>query len=278
MRHFASVALAALTAFGAVSAQTTQIKQDTFEVAAIHPAPLPPGGLPPTPCLGGFQLTGGRVAITGATVYRLVSLAYGMPCAAASNLDLISGPEWLRKELFSIQATLPPGAPAYNFQQLQNDEAPALQAMLRALLADRFQLTLHRAPKDTPIYNVYFVKPGRVTLSADQTKPSEAANPMAFPYAVRNDPAAGTIWVAAKAIPIRSLLTAGQGRDGRFIVDKTGLRGLYDIEPITIDVAPLPEGVSSWPRMMNGLGFKLESVRGPVDSIVIDRIERPTEN
>jgi uncharacterized protein (TIGR03435 family) len=184
----------------------------------------------------------------------------------------------MQKQSFNIQATLAQGAPLYTFQQLQNDEAPRLQAMLRALLADRFQLILHREPKDTPVYNVYFVKPGRVTLSADQTKPSEPANPMAMPYAVRNDRAAGTVWVAAKAIPIKALLNGGQGREGRLIIDKTGLLGLYDIEPITIDVGPLPEGVSAWPEMMMNLGFKLESARAPAASIVIDRLERPTED
>jgi uncharacterized protein (TIGR03435 family) len=263
-----------------VSAQTTQASasagRSTFEVVSIHPVAGSPAA---TPCFGGFELTPGRVTITGATVYRMVSLAYGVPCAAANNLDLITGgPEWLKKDTFNIQATLPQGAPSYTFQQLQNDAAPELQALLRSLLADRFHLAVHRAPKDTPIYNVYFVKAGKVTLSADQTHPSEAANPMASPLNVRRDAAAGTMLVSAKAIPIAALLNGGQGREGRFIVDKTGLTGLYDVEPSVIDVGPLPAGVSTWPEMMTYLGFKLESTHGAVDAVAIDRLERPTEN
>jgi len=276
----------------AVSAQTTQtspaaasnvIDRDTFEVASIRPVDpqtLPGGGLQTIgPCRGGFELTSGRITITAATVYRLVAAAYGIYCPAASNLGLISGgPDWVQKETFNIQATLPQGTPSYTFQQLQNDDAPKLQVMLRNLLADRFHLILHRTPKDTPIYNVYFVKEGRVKLSADQTKPSQPANPMASPLEVGNDPVAGTVRVRGNAIPIRVLINAGQGREGRFVIDKTGLIGLYDIQPSIIDVGPLQPGVSSWPQIMGYLGFKLESTRGPVESIVIDRIEKPTEN
>ena len=276
MRNRITFALIVVSLAGAiaVSAQTTE----NFEVASVHPVDRP-GGPQFGPCSGGVELTSGRIAINAATVYRLVTLAYGMYCPAATNLGLVScGPDWMQTVTFDIQATLPPGTPLYTFQQLQNDDAPKLQAMLRNFLADRFHLTLHRSSKDTPIYNVYFVKEGRVKLSADQTKPSQAPNPMASPLQVANDPVAGVVRVRAEAIPIRVLINAGQGREGRFVVDKTGLVGLYDIEPSTIDVGPLAPGVSSWPQMMTYLGFRLESTRGPVETIVIDRLERPSEN
>ena len=276
MRHRITFALIVVSLAGAiaVSAQTTE----NFEVASVRPVDRP-GGPQFGPCSGGVELTSGRIAINAATVYRLVTLAYGMYCPAATNLELVSGgPDWMQKVTFDIQATLPPGTPLYTFQQLQNDEAPKLQAMLRNLLADRFHLTLHRTSKDMPIYNVYFVKEGRVKLSADQTKPSQAPNPMASPLQLANDPVAGVVRVRAEAIPIRVLINGGQGREGRFVVDKTGLVGLYDIEPSTIDVGPLAPGVSSWPQMMGYLGFRLESMRGPVETIVIDRLERPSEN
>ncbi len=233
------------------------------------------------PCSGVIEQTAGRITIAAATVHRLVTLAYGMSCGAASNLELISGgPDWLRKEAFSIQATLPQGTPLYTFQQLQNGEAPKIQAMLRNLLTDRFQLVLHRTPKDTPIFNVYFVKEGKVKLSADQTKPGQAPNPMASPFQLGNDPVAGIVRVRGDAVPIRTVIMAGQVREGRFVIDKTGLTGLYDVEPSAIDVGPavFQAGFSAWPQVMSYLGFKLESTHGPVDSIVIDRLERPTEN
>ena len=296
-RLISAAVLFALASSIAASAQTTQtesrsapsngIDRDVFEVASIHPVDIQrlPGSIvlqTNVPCSGVIEQTAGRITIAAATVHRLVTLAYGMPCGAASNLELISGgPDWLRKEAFSIQATLPQGTPLYTIQQLQNGEAPKIQAMLRNLLADRFPLVLHRTPKDTPIFNVYFVKEGKVKLSADQTKPGQNPyNPIASPLLLANDPVAGIVRVSGKAIPIGTLILAGSVREGRLVVNKTGLTGLYDVEPSVIDVgtAVFQSGFSAWPQVMSYLGFKLESTHGLVDSIVIDRLERPTEN
>src|SRR5262249_9051003 len=147
--------------------------------------------------------------------------------------------DWIRKEAFDIQATLPPGTPLYTFGQLGGGKAPEIQAMLRNLLADRFHLVVHRAPKDTPILNVYFVKEGKVKLSVDQTKPAQNPNnPIASPLLLGNDPGAGIVRVSGNAVPIGTLINEGSVREGRLVVNKTGLIGLYDIEPSAIDVGP----------------------------------------
>jgi len=277
--------LSALAGWIAISAQNVT-DRDTFEVVSIHPVDLQklPGSIvlqTNVPCSGVIEQTSGRITIAAATVNRLIALAYGISCGAG-NLELISGgPDWLRKQGFSIQATLPQGTPLYTFQQLQNGKAPEIQAMLRNLLADRFHLVVHRAPKDTPVLNVYFVKEGKVKLSADQTKPGQNPdNPIASPLQLVNDPAAGIVRVRGNAVPIGTLILEGSVREGRLVVDKTGLTGLYDVEPSVIDVgtAVFQAGFSAWPQVMSYLGFKLESTHGPVDSIVIDRLERPTEN
>jgi uncharacterized protein (TIGR03435 family) len=277
--------LSALAGWIAISAQNVT-DRDTFEVVSIHPVDLQklPGSIvlqTNVPCSGVIEQTSGRITIAAATVNRLIALAYGISCGAG-NLELISGgPDWLRKQGFSIQATLPQGTPLYTFQQLQNGKAPEIQAMLRNLLADRFHLVVHRAPKDTPVLNVYFVKEGKVKLSADQTKPGQNPdNPIASPLQLVNDPAAGIVRVRGNAVPIGTLILEGSVREGRLVVDKTGLTGLYDVEPSAIDVgtAVFQAGFSAWPQVMSYLGFKLESTHGPVDSIVIDRLERPTEN
>jgi uncharacterized protein (TIGR03435 family) len=266
----------------ALSAPTTQtlpaanvIGGDTFEVASIRPAGLQA----PVPCSGFFEATPGRITFNAATVYQLISLAYGKACITANNLGLISGgPDWLKKETFIIQATMPKGTTPYTFQQLNSGEAPKVQAMLRNLLADRFHLVLHRTSKDGPIYNVYFVREGRINLSADQTKPFQPANPVASPLEIKTDRVTGTVGLRAKSIRIGVVMNALQLRDSRFVIDKTGLTGLYDVQDSIIDVGPSAPDVNVWPQVMEYLGFKLEATRGPIESIVIDRIEKPTEN
>jgi uncharacterized protein (TIGR03435 family) len=69
-----------------------------------------------------------------------------------------------------------------------------------------------------------------------------------------------------------------QLRDSRFVIDKTGLTGLYDVQDSVIDVGPSNAEVNLWPQIMEYLGFKLEATRGPIESLVIDQLERPTEN
>jgi uncharacterized protein (TIGR03435 family) len=62
------------------------------------------------------------------------------------------------------------------------------------------------------------------------------------------------------------------------VIDRTGMTGVYDIAPISMDVGPSAPGVSVWPEILTALGLKVESSRGPVEFLTIDRLERPTEN
>jgi uncharacterized protein (TIGR03435 family) len=271
----------------AVSAAQSNSERGRFELASIRPvgpqelrAVAAQGFTGITACSGGFELTPGRVTITAATAFRLIAAAYGQPCGAASDLKLISGgPDWVQTDAFHIQAILHAGAPNYTFQQLQNNEAPVLQAMLRNLLADRFHLTARSATKEISTYNIYFAKEGKVKPSADQT-PTEMSlvSGSRGNFDMALDRTAGIARLAAKAIPMSRLITPMQGRDGRMVIDRTGMTGVYDIAPISIDVGPSAPGVSVWPEILTALGFRVESSRGPVEFLTIDRLERPTEN
>jgi uncharacterized protein (TIGR03435 family) len=279
----------------AVSAQTqpfpssarSSVEGAAFEVASIRlvgpdelTAEAAQGFPGITPCSGGFELTPGRVRITAVTAFRLIAAAYSQPCGAALDLKLISGgPDWVQKDAFHIQAILPAGAPNYTLQQLQNNEAPELQTMLRHLLADRFRLTVKSATKMVSTYNIYFAKEGTVTPSADQT-PTELSlvSGSRGNFDMALDRTAGIVRLAARAIPMSRLINPMQGRDGRMVIDRTGMTGVYDITPSTIDVGPSVPGASVWPEIMTALGFKVESSRGPVEFLTIDRLEWPTEN
>ncbi len=266
---------------------SSNVAAASFEVASIRPvgaeelrAVGAQGFTGITPCSGGFELTPGRIRITAATAFRLIAAAYGQPCGAALDLKLISGgPDWVQKDAFHIQATLPAGTPNYTFQQLQDNDAPVLQGMLRNLLADRFHFSVTTATKEVSIYNIYFAKEGRIKPSADQT-PTELSlqSGSRGNFDMALDRTAGIARLAARAIPMSRLITPMQGRDGHMVIDRTGMTGVYDIAPIAIDVGPSAPGASVWPEIMRGLGFRVESARGPVEFLTIDRLERPTEN
>jgi len=304
---------------GAVhSASTPQTAAgDRFDVISIRPAePIGPAGggrggggggrgggggaagpvCPPGPA-GGIQLDAGRITLRNVTTYRVIALAYGMTCRAATEMSLINGlPGWAETDRFDIQATFPAGTPPFTGQQLVTGEATLLQKMLQNMLADRFHMSLRRSSKDAPLYNLVVVKPGKIVLSADQTPPppppppNPNGNPIVPPpggpqsrggFSLMVDPPAGNVMLQATAIPIATLINVFQGQEGRFVVDKTGMKGFYDIPEITLNVGTFdigPGAVSVWPEIMQGLGLKLESARGPVETVIIDRIEKPSEN
>lgn len=83
------------------------------------------------------------------------------------------------------------------------------------------------ASKDGPIYNVYFVMEGRIKLSAEQTKPSQASNPLASPLEIKADRVTGIVGLRAKAIRVRVLI------------------GLYDVQESVINVGPSAAGGQS---------------------------------
>jgi len=291
------------------------VQSEKFEIISIRPAdPSAPGaggargggggqrggggGGPAGPCTGGVMLTPGRIVLRNVTLYRLVTVAYGKNCRLSTEQTLLAGgPEWLSNTAFDISATIPEGTPSYTPTNLANGEAPKLQAMLQNMLADRFNLSIRREMKEIPIYNLVMVKPGRVILSADQTPPPPPAPPTGPPtppvpggpppelprggFGVGVDPPAGLVRIRAKAVPIQTIINFIQGGVGRMVIDKVEPKGLYDIPEVELNVGPYdvtPGAVTVWPEIMSQLGMKMEPTRGPAESIVIVRAERPSEN
>ncbi|MEP7354365.1 MAG: DUF3738 domain-containing protein, partial [Acidobacteriota bacterium] len=123
------------------------------------------------------------------------------------------------------------------------------------------------------------VKEGRIKPSKDQTATElslVSGSRGNFDMAI--DRTSGIVRMRATSIPMSRLITPFQGRDEHMVFDRTGMTGVYDIAPISIDVGPSAPGASMWPEIMQGLGFKLESSKGPVDFLKIERLERPSDN
>jgi uncharacterized protein (TIGR03435 family) len=231
-----------------------------FEVALLKPA---------VPGDGDFRLywvIGGRFIATNATLKALAGFAYDV------RGDQISGgPRWFDSDAYNIEAMpgkdtpIPEGFAASN----------TFRMMVRSLLEDRFKLAIHRESREGQIYELEVTKGGPKLKAATKTNPSGL-----FPGRGR---------VEGKAASMSLLARYLSGPTGRVVFDKTGLEGNYDFTLTwTPELTSAPEtaansqpdvtGPSIFTAVQEQLGLRLESVRGPVDKLVIDHVEKPDLN
>jgi uncharacterized protein (TIGR03435 family) len=297
-------ALAGAVVFNATARSRTSAAQaaNKFEVASIRPGSTAPrGGRGGGGCAGGLgQVEPNRFAITNATLYNLITLAYGIDCLNVSVHDLISGgPGWIASDLFTVQAIIPEGSPRYTINQLGRGQAPALQTMLQSMLTERFKLAVHRETKELPVYAL------TVAPSGAKLQPShegscvkrDPSNPV-FEPPPRGVFVCGTGGVAARG-PNVFVATAGITLDffatrldlvlDRPVVNKTGITGLFDIRvdfapegttipPFQNSVVGVAEAPSIFTAIQQQLGLRLEATKGPVEVLVIDSVQKPSEN
>jgi uncharacterized protein (TIGR03435 family) len=155
-------------------------------------------------------------------------------------------------------------------------------AMLRNLLADRFKLTFHREQKEFSIYELEVAK-GGPKLKPSAAAPDEPAQLISTVYPQRMVlPARNATMGDLASLMQRAMLD-------RPVVDKTGLTGRYDFD---LEWAPdetqfggeIPTASADAPSaplfsaIQQQLGLKLEAARGPVEALVVDKAERPSEN
>jgi uncharacterized protein (TIGR03435 family) len=202
------------------------------------------------------------------TLKLLIAAAYDLNPRTISG-----GPSWIESDHYDIVAVTPGEVrPTHNEQM----------SMLRSLLADRFQLTFHREPKVFSIYELEVLKSG------SKLKETTAPN---------NPPTVGP----GVVYPQRIVLPARNATMGDFssllqraildrpVVDMTGLSGRYDFD---LEWAPdetqfggdVPAASAEAPAaplftaIQQQLGLRLVATRGPVDSLVVDKAERPSAN
>jgi uncharacterized protein (TIGR03435 family) len=183
------------------------------------------------------------------------------------------GPSWINDDRYDITA-LPPASSISSKSIPPYPKAPPnpeQRQMLQALLVDRFQLKFHRESKEGPVY---------VLVRGDRNlKLRDPENKDAFPWAgILGGGAIVGDGLAGQNISMPQLAARLSGYLDRPVVDQTGLKGSYDFryeysaDESTFDV------VSCIFASVQGIGLKLKPAKGPVEAIVIDHIERPSEN
>ncbi len=162
---------------------------------------------------------------------------------------------------------------------------------MRELLKERFQLQEHRVTKEEPVYFLTIAKDG-IRMPAGSCVPVKKDLPNEC-YSQTNNGLVTTMdWRGVRmsdpdGVAYRTLAGHFSGINNRVIIDKTGLTGTWDVhlqwerDPpanAPADTPPEHHAPSLFDAMQAQLGLKLESGRGPVEYLVVDRVERPSQN
>lgn len=254
---------------GVLFAQTLQ-----FEVASIKPAdPDAHGSSLMTDRIGGLNAT-------NIPLRAIITMAYGI-----RDFQLSGGPGWIGTDRYDIiakperieNAVEPPDPRSMKDDQRKVRDAQWTERV-RSLLADRFGLVVHKETKDQPIYVLTVAKGGpKLTVV---TTPGDRQG-------ISGNRGRTQGFAATMSMLANNLANAV----GRPVVDKTGLAAKYDwVLEWTPDVpATGPQGADAaqpvdspgptiFSALQEQLGLKLESAKGPVETVVIDHVDRPSPN
>jgi uncharacterized protein (TIGR03435 family) len=292
----AALALGAQVAIGTLTLRAqTPAAAPKFEVASVK---INKSG--ETSVRIGMQ-PGGRFTATNVSLRALIRFAYQL-----QDFQIVGGPDWVASDRMAsdrydivakAENDVPPGPPG---------TVGPMQLMTRSLLEERFKLAVHQESRELPIYALVVARsdgklgaklsPSTVDCQAMMKEALGRGGPPAPPPQVNGRPVCGMRSGAGQMVgggfPLSQLAASLSGMVQRVVIDRTGLKGNYDLElTYTPDQMPQgtpppgapapaidPGGPSIFTALQEQLGLKLESQRGPVDVLVIDRAERPTEN
>jgi uncharacterized protein (TIGR03435 family) len=235
-----------------------------FEVATIKPSdPHSQGQI--------VTLRGVEVITTNETVRDLINLAYWL-----HPKQVTGGPAWMESEKYDMAGK--PDAPG-------QPNVDQMKMMIQKLLADRFQLKFHFEKRDLSAYAVRIAKTeAKIIKSQD--------DPKGYPAWYFGRTASGTT-LTFRNSPMSQVTAILQNFLDKPVVDQSGLSEKYDFTlTFTLDSAqaarlnglpaPAADNPDAAPDVFTAfqqqLGLKLESTKAPVDVMVIDKVEKPSEN
>jgi uncharacterized protein (TIGR03435 family) len=287
------------SSINAVQNANGQTTLPSFEVASIKPhvSDNQPGvrvmmGSGPNADMSRFHAS-------NVTAKMLIATAYNV-----KEFQIAGGPSWINSNRFDVDAKVEDSMAA-RLQKLPREQQQAQQAlMIRSLLLTRFALEVTRATKEGPVLALVVAKGG------PKLKEVPALDPKAPPGPPPVMPAPGTVptpapgqsfmmminglaTLAANAQKMTNLVNQLSLMLQRPVIDQTGLIGTYQY---TLQFTPPnmmgPKGLLSddadsssdsnsasiFTALEEQLGLKLDSTKGPIDTITIDHIEEPSEN
>jgi uncharacterized protein (TIGR03435 family) len=224
-----------------------------FEVVSIRPHPY--NGDEPS---NRQFLPGGRFVATATTAGTLLRIAL-----MTDNDHMSGAPGWVNDELFDITAVTAGHSEPKTPEQFQQ--------VLLSLLQERFQLRFHREQKEGQVYWLELAKPGVLGPALKQSAAGARPN-MSMNGGAR-------VEMSATAMSMADTAAALRRQAGRPVEDHTGLSGLYDFHVVwssqQVEDAAAP---GLFTELEQELGLRLRPAKGAIDTVVIDRMERPSAN
>ena len=223
----------------------------------------------------GFKrFTGGMLNATNITLKMLIAFAYDIP-----EDRVHGGPAWLDSERYDIIAK-PDRSPEGGNGKAVDRSVSMIRRRTQGLLADRFQLAIRTETRQLPIFNLVVANGGPKNL-----QPPKGTIPDLI-----NNGHKVTCQKASMEFFAKVFLTDQVGRP---VVDKTGIQGDFDFtlewtpdaapprtpaETVAERGAPDPLGPGLFTALPLQLGLKLETSKGPVEILLVDRAEKAKEN
>jgi uncharacterized protein (TIGR03435 family) len=198
---------------------------------------------------------GGRLVVANATVMTLMRNAYGL-----LPFQLGGVPSWLDKDHYDINARTDDSV------DITQDN---LKQPLQKLLADRFHLKVHWETREEPIYR----------LTTEKTGPKFQLHTDAPGHGMNTRKTSAEVLMRGTAVPMSELAYNLGMQLSRYVVDQTGLPGQYDFD-LNWGSDQLPDSAkpSLFTAIRQQLGLRLEPGKGPMQVLVIDSVEKPSEN
>lgn len=201
----------------------------------------------------------GKYTMHNRTLKRYIMAAYGV-----GPNQIVGGPQWLDSDRFDIYAKA----------EEPIDDDDVFMAMLRTLLAERCGLAIHRESKPIAAYVLEIAKSG--------PKLEKAVDPTAT--ATTNS---GRGSIDATAVTIKRFAEVLSRQMDLPVFDQTGLEGKFNLRLKWFPESNRPVKPGQFPPMDDGpsvftaiqqLGLRLQARKIPVDVLVIEHVERPSEN
>jgi len=252
-----------------------------FDVISVKPA-KPGAGM-------SFGFGPDGFSARGLPLSALIYYAY-FPMNMSDRNPISGAPDWATKELWDVDAKVAAEDVAeYQKHRPRLDDPPGAlgHQLLQSLLADRFHLVAHSVPAQMDGYALVVAKNGPKFREAASDEPQPAGS-----HAM---PGGGYIAIAPRGEFPRTVYNAAKMSDlvtrligmGCAVVDRTGLTGRYDFTLSWLSSGPEeqhvgaidsddPDKLSHWD--LDAMGLRAERVKLPTEHIVIDHVERPTQN